>query len=98
MRLILDGNINIYYVQTLCMIFFPGAKFGATEQEDPNAPELRLTLTEQENGMEATATLTVDGKSETATKFWEFSEYHTVEKTAKLVCGAAVIAEFRTQQ
>ena len=92
MRLILDGNINIYYVQTLCMIFFPGAKFGAAEQEDPTAPELRLTLTEQENGMEATATITMDGKSETATKFWEFSEHHTNEKTAKLVCGAAVIA------
>ena len=92
MRLILDGKINIYYVQTLCMIFFPGAKFGAAEQNDPNAPELKLTLTEQENGMEATATVTLDGKSETATKFWEFSEHHTAEKTAKLVCGAAVIS------
>ena len=92
MRLILDGNINIYYVQTLCMIFFPGAKFGAAEQEDPNAPELRLSLTELENGMEATATVTVDGKSEAATKFWEFSEHHTNEKTAKLVCGAAVLS------
>ncbi len=92
MRLILDGNINIYYVQTLCMIFFPGAKFGAAEQEDPAAPELRLSLTEKENGMEATATITVDGKSETSVKFWEFSEHHTAEKTAKLVCGSAVIS------
>ena len=92
MRLILDGDINIYYIQTLCMIFFPGAKFGAAEQDDPNAPELQLTLKRQENGMGAVATVTVDGKSETAEKFWEFSEHHTEEKTAKLVCGAAVIS------
>lgn len=92
MRLILDGEINIYYVQTLCMIFFPGAKFGAAEQNDPNAPELRLTLIRRDNGMEATATVTLDGKSETSTKFWEFSEHHTVDKTSKLVCGAAVIS------
>ena len=27
MKLYIDGNINRYYVQTLCMIFFPGEKF-----------------------------------------------------------------------
>ena len=36
MKLILDGNINSYYIQTLCMIFFPGEKFGVAEQLDPN--------------------------------------------------------------
>ena len=91
MKLILDGEINVYYIQTLCMIFFPGAKFGAAEQSDPDAPELRLKLTKLENGVEAVATVTVDGKSETAEKFWEYSEHHTNDKTAKLACGAAVI-------
>ena len=73
MKLILDGDINVYYIQTLCMIFFPGAKFGAAEQDDPNVPELRLKLTKTENGVEAVATITADGKSETAEKFWDIA-------------------------
>ena len=92
MKLILDGNINVYYIQTLCMIFFPGAKFGAAEQNDPDAPELRLTLQELENGVKAIATVTANGKSETAEKLWEYSEHHTPDKTAKLASGAAVIS------
>ena len=27
MKLIIDGQANVYYVQTLCMIFYPGEKF-----------------------------------------------------------------------
>ncbi len=92
MKLILDGNINVYYVQTLCMIFFPGAKFGSAEQNDPNAPKLTLRLTEREDGMEAEATVTANGKTETALRFEEYSELYDKDKIAKLVCGSAVIA------
>lgn len=91
MRLILDGPVNVYYVQTLCMIFFPGAKFGEAEKNDPTAPEVRLMLTERDGGMEAKATVTVDGASETATKRVEFSVWDSREKTAKKACGAAII-------
>lgn len=92
MRLILDGPVNVYYVQTLCMIFFPGAKFGAAEQSDPQAPELRLSLHEIEGGMEATATVTVDGASQASTRQEAFSTWDTKDKTAKKACGAAVIS------
>lgn len=92
MRLILDGPINQYYAQTLCMIFFPGAKFGAAEMNDPNSPEVRLTLREVDGGMLATATVTVDGVSETAEKEEEFSIWDTKDKTAKKACGAAIIS------
>ena len=27
MKLTVNGDINAFYVQTLCMIFFPGEKF-----------------------------------------------------------------------
>ena len=91
MRLILDGPINVYYVQTLCMIFFPGAKFGAAEQNDPEAPEVRVKLTEVDGGMEASATVTVQGESRSAFRHEDFSIWDTKEKTAKKACGAAVI-------
>ena len=32
MILHINGDINRYYVQTLCMIFFPGAKFSQNEE------------------------------------------------------------------
>ena len=35
MKLNISGNINSYYVQTLCMIFFPGEKFSDKAEEDP---------------------------------------------------------------
>lgn len=35
MKLTIDGNVNSYYVQMLCMIFFPGEKFGAEAEAVP---------------------------------------------------------------
>ena len=92
MKLILDGNINAYYIQTLCMIFFPGAKFGAAEQENPDAPELYLRLSENENGVDAYVRVTVDGQSASADKSYAYTTEFDKAKTAKLACGAAVIA------
>lgn len=92
MKLILDGDINVYYIQTLCMVFFPGAKFGAAEQNDPQAPELKLRLSRRETGLTAKATVKADGKKATALRRLDFSNYYTEEKTAKMVCGAAVIS------
>ncbi len=92
MKLILDGNINAYYIQTLCMIFFPGAHFGASEQEDPHAPELSLCMTETEEGVEAYVHVKVGDKTASAQKFSAYSESVEAQKTAKIACGAAVIA------
>ncbi|MBE6588664.1 MAG: coproporphyrinogen dehydrogenase HemZ [Ruminococcaceae bacterium] len=92
MKLILDGNINAYYIQTLCMIFFPGAKFGAAEQENPNAPELYLRLSESIDGVDVYVRVCVDGKVATAEKFYAYTTEFDAAKTAKMACGAAVIA------
>ena len=40
----LDGDLNRYYVQTLCMIFFPGEKFSENEEPSPETPELWVKL------------------------------------------------------
>ncbi|MBE6602298.1 MAG: coproporphyrinogen dehydrogenase HemZ [Ruminococcaceae bacterium] len=92
MKLFLNGKVNIYYIQTLCMIFFPGEKFGAAEAEHENTPALWLDLTEKEDGLEAKVRVEADGKSAEATKFYAFSEQRDRDKTAKLACGAAVVA------
>ncbi len=92
MKLILEGNINAYYIQTLCMIFFPGAKFGAEAANNPDAPELSLSLVEKEEGMEATVSVHAEGASASSLHFYPFKPNQTKDKTAKMVCGAAVIS------
>lgn len=92
MKLILNGNINVYYIQTLCMIFFPGEKFGAAEDAREDAPTLSLTLTEKDGGLEASVEVSVGEKNATAQKFYAFEERYDRDRTAKLACGAAVIA------
>ena len=92
MKLILNGDINIYYIQTLCMIFFPGEKFGAAAELEEDAPEMNLDLVRREEGLEACVTVTAKGKTATAQKLCPFAEGRSEDKTAKLACGAAVIA------
>lgn len=44
MILRINGDINRYYVQTLCMLFFKGAKFSQDELPAPDVPELDVTV------------------------------------------------------
>lgn len=92
MKLILDGDINVYYIQTLCMIFFPGEKFGEAAQNTPGTPELRLKLTRRAKGYSAKATVKYGQGKVCTSRSLDFSPHYTEEKTAKMVCGAAVIA------
>ena len=88
MRLQLTGNINAYYVQTLCMIFFPGEKF-SEEEGDPHA--LALDLQDTAEGFYARATLTCDGKTATAEKLLPRREDLTDDRQRKLAIGHAVV-------
>ena len=44
MILRVEGNINRYYVQTLCMVFFPGATFGENELPGIDIPEVNVRV------------------------------------------------------
>ena len=90
MKVQIEGNINAYYVQMLCMIFFPGTNFKLQAQEE-GEPSLFVRVTEQENGCHAFAIMTADGRSASGEQFTPYSPDATKEKTAKLAVGAAVI-------
>ena len=49
MILRIEGTDNNYYVQTLCMIFFPGSRFSENVQPSPDTPEIFVKLTKEEN-------------------------------------------------
>ena len=63
--MILDiiGDVNLYYVQTLCMIFFPGAKFSKDKADDPKVPKLQLRVVcEEDKSVTAYAQLQLNKK------------------------------------
>ena len=55
MILHIDGNINRYYVQTLCMVFFPGATFGENETISEGVPEVSVSVFNESSGNSVTA-------------------------------------------
>ena len=87
----LEGNLNRYYVQTLCMIFFPGEKFSEGEIPSPDKPELWVSLTKNENGYSASARAVLGERSAEAEKEQEQDGTMTDERCSKLAVGGAVI-------
>lgn len=92
MKLYFDGDINRYYVQTLCMIFFPGAKFPEDEEITPETPVLWLKLTCDQEKAIATAQFKLGDRMTQATKESVFNNNVTEERTKKIAIGSAVIA------
>lgn len=81
MKLNVNGNINEYYVQTLCLLFFPGERFSKTENEPDTAPRAYVDVTEGKECASATVKIEFNGKS--ATKM------HTENATYSLISDAS---------
>ena len=92
MKVIVDGDINKYYVQMLCMIFFPGAKFGEDEEESPEIPTLEVKVIKDANGVYANAELRHFGRICSSKKYQECPNGVDIDKKTKFAVGAAVLA------
>ncbi len=92
MKLRIDGKINNYYVQTLCMMLFPGVKFAEDEVETPDSTAAYvstepMTDGDAEVGIHASVTLRYAGEEATVSHDMRYSTLHTHEKTEKIVVG-----------
>ena len=47
MKLYIEGDIGRYYVQTLCLIFFPGSKFPEDEEADEQTDVVSVKLADE---------------------------------------------------
>lgn len=96
MKLSISGNINQYYVQTLCMIFFPGEKFSEREEaEEPGVaiPELSLCLEENDDGgVRVFAELSLDEKYATCEKIYPSRDDITHDRLKKIAVGDAILS------
>ena len=91
MRLYIEGPINKYYVQTLCMIFFPGSKFSEDEPVTEDTPEMWVNLTKSpETGIDVTAKLAYRGQTAEVTRHYDYDEGYTRERREKIALGDAV--------
>ena len=91
MILDINGDVNLYYVQTLCMIFFPGAKFAKDNADDPKVPKLHLSISKSDDGsVTASASLQVGKKLVETCESVPFSSEMSVEKQIKIATGKAV--------
>lgn len=59
----INGNLNSYYIQTLCMLFFPGVKFPENEVETPETQVVTVHMTETDTGVSAISTIRQGEKS-----------------------------------
>ncbi len=59
MILKINGNINKYYVQTLCMVFFPGATFGENEVSGEGIPEVAVDVYSDKGGDAVSAYISI---------------------------------------
>lgn len=91
MILHLNEKINRYYVQTLCMVFFPGIRFGENEEPGPDTPELTVQLTDEAGGVRASAQMSFKGESVSCEGTRLFDEKESRDKSIKMAVGAAVI-------
>ena len=91
MRLYIEGPVNKYYVQTLCMIFFPGSKFSEDEPVTEETPEMWVQMSKSaEAGIDVTVKLSYRGQSAEATRHYDYSAEYTAERREKIAVGDAV--------
>ena len=86
----IDGEINLSYVQNLCLIFFPGAKFSQNEEMSEETPVLDLKVETTESGCYAKAKMSVGDKSAESEYFAEPKPMYTEERMAKIAVGTAM--------
>ncbi|MBO5315007.1 MAG: coproporphyrinogen dehydrogenase HemZ [Clostridia bacterium] len=94
MILNVSGNINRYYVQTLCMVFFPGATFGADEEVRDGVPVMNVDVSSDLGGESVTAYVSIrlNDKLCEATETVRLDEEITIATHESIAVGRAVFA------
>lgn len=92
MILKIDGELKPYYAQTLCMMFFPGVHFPENEERSPDTPEAHFTVRRVEQAAEASVTLSLNGKKQSASARYAIDADTPPVKANQLAAGAAFFA------
>lgn len=89
MILTINGDINEYYVQTLCLLFFPGSRFSKTKSDGENEPRAEVTVTDKGEFITAYVELEADGESASSSHTQPKSEKSLFTDTKRLAVAKA---------
>ena len=93
MILHIEGEVNRYYVETLCMIFFPGSTFGENEEPRLGVPEVSINVYTDETGIAtAYASIKLNDKVCEATATVAPNEEITIADHPSIAVGRALFA------
>lgn len=93
MILNINGNINKYYVQTLCMVFFPGSTFGENEEPREGVPEVNVNVySEKDGAVTAYVSIKLNDKICDATETVFLTEDINIATPESIAVGRAVFA------
>ena len=94
MILTVEGDISAYYVQTLCLLFFPGSKFGVEEKPSPENPEAHVRFSQEGDTFRAAARLVLGERAAMAESALTRDDIPGAgdERLAKVAVGRAVFA------
>ena len=93
MILHINGNISRYYVETLCMIFFPGSTFGENEKYEDGVPEVTVSVqSDAHKSATAYVSIKLNDKICDATETVEYSENINIATHESIAAGRAMLA------
>ena len=92
MILTIKGDINRYYVETLCLVFFPGATFGENEQPGEGVPEISVTVLDDGPSNTAYVSIKLNDRISEATETVMKSEPITIATHSAVAVGRAIFA------
>ncbi len=93
MILKIDGDINRYYVQTLCMVFFPGSTFGENESPKEGVPEITVSVyPDMEDSVTAYVSIKLNDRVCEATETVSLKEDINIATHAAIAVGRAIFA------
>ena len=95
MVLHINGDINKYYVQTLCMVFFPGSTFGEDEPLTDGVPEITVTVingTNESRDVTAHVSISLNDRTCEATETVSLDEPITIATHSAIAVGRAMFA------
>ena len=93
MILHIDGDINKYYVETLCLIFFPGSTFGENEESGEGIPEVSVNVySDGEESVTAYVAIKLNDKICEASDTVALSQEIAIATHAAIAVGRAMFA------
>lgn len=91
MRIIINGDIKEYYVQTLCLLFFPGSKFSKKDNENIETHFIYVDAKTVDENAEVTVKFKIND-TEIEKTYVEKIENKTTQTALRIACGKAFLA------